>query len=139
MKHLRLGSLVLATLGLVDSLYLTWIKLTNNTAICLPGLGNCDVVNNSRFSEIGGIPIAALGAAAYFSLLFLILAEKRDLPLAEYYPYGVFGITLSGTIYSAYLTYLEIAIIKAICPFCLLSAIIMASLFIIAIVRLSQD
>lgn len=139
MERLRLSSLILATLGLVDSFYLTWIKLTNNTAICLPGLGNCDVVNNSRFSEIGRIPIAALGVAAYLCLILLILAEKQNLPLAEYYPYGVFGIALSGTIYSGYLTYLEIAIIKAICPFCLLSAILMASLLIIAIVRLSQE
>jgi uncharacterized membrane protein len=47
-----------------------------------------------------------------------------------------FGFTLAGTLYSIYLTYVEVAILRAICPFCVVSAVVMLALFIIAVYRL---
>ncbi|WP_299028361.1 vitamin K epoxide reductase family protein [uncultured Thermanaerothrix sp.] len=138
MKRLRLSILILGLIGLIDSLYLTWIKISHTEALCLPGFGNCDIVNNSRYSEIMGIPIALLGALAYLTILGLLFVEQRMPHWQENTSLILFGVTLAGTGYSAYLTYLEFAIIKAICPFCLLSAIVMGLLFVIAIVRLAK-
>ncbi|WP_322806545.1 vitamin K epoxide reductase family protein [Thermanaerothrix sp.] len=136
MKRSSLFILVLALIGLIDSLYLTWIKISHTEALCLPGIGNCDIVNNSRYAEIMGIPVAALGASAYLTILLVLGIGWRHPSAKEFANLALFGLTLAGTGYSGYLTYLEFAIIKAICPFCLLSAIVMGLLFIIATARL---
>jgi|YelNatPaOPRAMG01_1025707.scaffolds.fasta_scaffold01942_12 uncharacterized membrane protein len=132
----RFGVVVAAVIGLVDSVYLTWIKFTHNEASCLVGIGNCEAVNTSRYAEIGGIPIALLGALAYLILLVLVLLEVRKAISAENSSTLIFGIGLAGFLYSLYLTYLELMVIKAICPFCILSAVAMTAIFILAVVRL---
>ncbi|MEJ2149476.1 MAG: vitamin K epoxide reductase family protein, partial [Chloroflexota bacterium] len=53
-------------------------------------------------------------------------------------PMLAFGLTLVGTLYSAYLTYLELFVIFAICPYCVTSAVIMVALFGLALYRLLQ-
>ena len=137
-KNIRLISIVLACIGLVDSLYLLWVKVTNRYALCGP-IGDCESVNSSRYSEIGGVPIALLGAGAYVVLILLLILESRGGFWKEYAPYLVLGITIVGTIYSIYLTYLEIAVIHAICPYCVVSAVVIFLLFGLSIVRLIVD
>ena len=136
-SKLRLVSIIAAVLGLLDSLYLSWIKFSNKTSICA-GIGECEIVNTSRYSEIGGIPIAVLGAGAYLFIIFLLVLETRSKDWAENSPLYVFGASLVGVLYSAFLTYVEIAILHAICPFCVISAILILIIFIISILRLRQ-
>jgi uncharacterized membrane protein len=137
--RLRVATVVVASIGLVDSAYLTWIKLTHNEASCIKGIGDCQTVNTSPYSEIHGVPIALLGGLAYLALLALVLFEAGGVIHPENTRLGIFGIALTGSLYSAYLTYLEIAVIRAICPFCVLSAISMVTIFVLAIVRLSRS
>lgn len=135
---LRITSAVLAVIGLIVSAYLTWAKLTHTPVIC-GGSSECQTVNDSPFAEIGGIPISLLGMGAYIVILGLLYLESRGDFWAENSKLILFGITLIGVLYSAYLTYLEVAVIYAICPYCVISAVVMLFLFIIAIVRLVQD
>ena len=130
---------ITAAVGLIDSIYLIIIKFANNQALCLKGVGDCWSVNNSRYSEINGIPIAFLGALAYLIILLLILNENKFDILKRNNPFILLGLTIIGFIYSIYLTYLEIAVIKAICPFCVVSAIGMTILFITSIIRLLNN
>ncbi len=51
----------------------------------------------------------------------------------------LFGITLVGVLYSAYLTYVELAILHAVCPYCVVSAIVMVILFVAMLIRLKED
>ncbi|OGO34288.1 MAG: hypothetical protein A2Z16_12700 [Chloroflexi bacterium RBG_16_54_18] len=132
---LHLSSIFLAIIGLLDSLYLYWVKITNAYALCGP-IGDCESVNSSRFAEIAGIPIALLGAGSYLTILGLLLLERRRYFWAEYVPLMVFGLSLVGVMYSAYLTYVEVAILKAICPYCVISAIVLVILLALATVRL---
>jgi uncharacterized membrane protein len=134
----RVACMILSLLGMVDSLYLTYVKLSQNQTLCIKGLGDCWSVNTSRYSEVFGIPVAILGAATYAILLLVLFFESRIKILTQTSSYLLFGVSLFGTIYSFYLTYLELAVIKAICPFCVASAVIMTLLFIFAIVRLFQ-
>jgi len=134
---LRKTAIVLSVIGLVDSSYLTWIKLGNKEIMCAD-VGGCDVVNSSRYSEIGGIPIALIGAVAYIVILMFLLIENRSDFLQENSTLYVFGLSLVGTLYSGYLTYLEIAVINAVCPYCVLSAVMMLVIFILSIFRLRQ-
>jgi uncharacterized membrane protein len=131
-------SIVLALIGLADSIYLTYIKLANATASCA-GIGDCESVNSSKYAEIAGIPIALLGAGAFAAIIILLLIEKRSEFWRDTAPMVVFGISLTGVLYSAYLTYVEIAILHAICPYCVLSALVLVALLVISVVRLLKD
>jgi uncharacterized membrane protein len=128
--------IVASFLGFLDAIYLTIEKLTQNKAMCLPGLGDCWTVSNSEYSQIFGIPVAVFGIAAYLVILFLIRSETSNPNWVDFILQATFGIALSGTIYSIYLTYLEIAVIKAVCPFCVISAIVMVIIFICTLLRL---
>ncbi|TAK10876.1 MAG: vitamin K epoxide reductase family protein [Anaerolineae bacterium] len=129
---------VLAGIGLLDSLYLAYYKLGNNPVLCT-GIGGCDVVNSSPYAVVWGIPIAVLGAGAYLVLILLLALEERSDFVMDYGRMLTLGITLAGTLYSAYLTYIEVAVLKAICPFCVVSAIAMVLLLGVAIWRYRQD
>jgi len=111
-NKIRIASMVLACIGLLDSLYLTWVKVSNRLAFCGP-LGDCESVNSSQYSEIGGIPIAIFGAGAYVFIILILVLEARSSVWKEYGRYLLLGISLVGTLYSIYLTYLEIAVIHA--------------------------
>lgn len=135
-KTLAITSIIASFMGLIDSVYLTVLKVTENKQMCVQGAGDCWSVNTSPYSEVFGIPVALLGAIAYIVLIAIFFMENRAALLQQYGPYLVFGITLTGTLFSAYLTYVEIAVIRAVCLFCVVSALIMLVLFVIAILRL---
>lgn len=136
MKHWRRVAWLTALVGVLDSIYLTVLKFSNNKSLCIQGVGDCWSVNTSIYSEIWGIPIALLGLVAYAAILLLLWAEQRSHLIQQYADFIFFGVTLIGVIYSTYLTYLEIAVIKAICPFCVVSAVAMLILFIYSVKRL---
>jgi len=128
---------IIGLIGVANGIYLSVLKLTNNSSMCIKGLGDCWTVNTSKYSEIFGVPIAILGTLAYLALLALVILENKG---NEFWKtnaiYFFFGFTLIGAGYSAYLTYLEADVIRAWCPFCVVSAIGMWILFITTIVRL---
>jgi len=126
-------------IGLADSLYLTILKTTNNQTMCIKGLGDCWSVNMSSYSEVFGIPVAFLGALAYSLLLILFIPGLLPRISVVLKDQMAFGVSFSGFIYSIYLTYLEIAVIKAVCPFCVVSAVMMTVLFISTLLRLVQN
>jgi uncharacterized membrane protein len=128
--------LAFSLIGLATAIYLTIQKLTESRTMCLKGIGDCWTVNTSPYSEILGIPIAVLGAGAYLSLLVLYWLDQRSSFWTDNALFIMFGITLAGVIYSGYLTYVELAIIKALCPFCVVSAVSMVVLFIVTTTRL---
>jgi uncharacterized membrane protein len=136
--RLRCLSIVMASVGLGISLYLGLLKITNSTAVCR-GVGDCETVMLSRYAEIWGIPIAFLGVLGYSMIAALLLYEHRIPHDVEGIRLVVFGLALIGSLYSAYLTYIEMAILQAICPYCLVSAIAMGAILIMSILRLHDD
>jgi uncharacterized membrane protein len=132
---LKLASILIAMVGLADAIYLSWSKLTQKQVFCGTS-SQCETVNNSPYSEIGGVPIALLGLGAYLLILFLLYLENRGGFWRENSPLILFGITLVGVLYSAYLTYIEVAVLRAICPYCVVSAVAMTALFGVTLIRL---
>ena len=130
-------SIILAGIGLIDAIYLSWIKLTNTNAYC-GTFGDCKLVQSSPYAEIGGIPIAILGACGFLLILVFLFLENRTGKWSEISLYIVFSFSLAGTLYSGYLTYLEIAVIHAICPYCVVSAITLVLLFLLSVSRLAN-
>jgi uncharacterized membrane protein len=131
-------ALILSLLGLIDAIYLALIKFLNKPEMCLEGVGDCWSVNISPYSSIYGIPVSILGAMAYIVLIAILILEPK---LPSYKSLLIkfgFGITTAGFLFSLYLTYLEFFVIHAVCPFCVVSAILMTILFIIYILRLRE-
>lgn len=136
-EPLWLASVLLALAGAVDSAYLAFLKFTGTVAAC-SDIGDCEAVNNSKYAEIGGIPLALLGLLGYLAILAFLILETQFPSWRESLHLGVFGFTLAGTIYSVYLTYIEIFVLHAVCPYCVVSAVVMLLLFVISIVRLRR-
>ena len=105
--------------------------------MCL-GNGDCSTVNSSRFSVIYGIPVSLLGMIAYLAIFILLALELRKILTRENSNLLVFGLSLVGVLFSAYLTYIELYVIHAVCPFCVVSAVVITVIFLISIIRLAR-
>jgi uncharacterized membrane protein len=122
----RFVLLALAVLGVLISAYLTWTHFAGLTPVCTGSGEGCETVQSSRYASILGIPVALLGLIAYGGLIFsTVLWRETGIYLG-------FLISLVGTLFSGYLTYLEIFVIGALCQWCLVSAAIMVAALICA-------
>jgi len=129
----------LTVIGLLDSIYMTIYKLTDNEGMCL-GSGDCSVVNASRYAEVNGIPVAFIGVLGYAAILAALYFGTRGRGfLQENASLLVFGLSLTGFIFTLWLIYVEFALIKAFCPFCLVSQAAMTLIFILATIRLVRQ
>jgi len=137
-KRLKQIITALAIIGLLVSIYMTIYKLTDNEAMCI-GSGGCSVVNSSRYSEVNGIPVAVLGILGYAAILALLFLEQRPGFFQENGTMMLFGVTLTGFLFTLYLIYVEVALIKAYCPFCLTSQAVMTLIFILSVIRLVRQ
>jgi len=137
-KWLHRILLALTVLGLAVSIYMTIYKLTSNDSMCL-GSGDCHTVNTSRYSEVYGIPVAAIGAAGYLTILAVLLLEGQNKFLQHNGSMALFGLALTGFLFTVYLIYVEIALIHALCPFCITSQVVMTAIFILSIIRLTRQ
>jgi uncharacterized membrane protein len=136
--RLRQITIALAVLGLLVATYMTIYKLTDNNAMCI-GSGGCSVVNASRYSEVNGIPVALIGMGGYAAILALLFLELRPGFFQENGTMVLFGTSLVGFLFTLYLIFVEIVLIKAYCPFCLTSQAVMTIIFILSVIRLIRQ
>lgn len=127
----------LSIIGSLDAAYLTYVKVVED-GVCAVS-GGCQIVNTSQYASLWGIPIAAIGGGAYLVMLAVLLLEERNDFFALNGNLIVFGLSLVGVLYSVYLTYLEIYVIRAICPFCVISAVVLLAMLVVSILRLRND
>ena len=94
------------------------------------GSGDCGTVQSSKYAKVGPLPVSGIGLAGYVALLGLSLAGLQDrLSRSRLIALLLFGGALFGVLFSGYLTYLEAAVIKAWCRYCVISAIIITIVF----------
>jgi uncharacterized membrane protein len=127
-RRLRLVIGVLCLIGIGVSGYLTYTHYAGLKVLCLSS-GGCETVQTSVYSKLDGIPVAVLGLAGYIGILFSLFI-RNELGRA-----AGFGLALVGFLFSMYLTYRELFTIKAICQWCVSSAVIMTLLTIITAIR----
>ncbi len=137
-KWLYRSSIALGILGLLVSIYMTIFKLTDNASMCL-GNGGCSVVNSSSYAEVSGVPVAVIGVGGYLAILAVLFMENRGKFFAQNSTMIVFGLSLVGFLFTLYLIYVELALIHALCPFCVTSQITMTILFILSVIRLVRQ
>lgn len=137
-KWLYRASIALVIIGIAVSIYMTIYKISGNDGMCL-GSGDCSTVNASRFSEVNGIPVAVFGIVGYAAILFVHIFETRNEFFRKNGTLLIFGMALTGFLFTLWLVYVELALLNAICPFCVTSQVAMTIIFIIAVVRLFQN
>lgn len=122
-------SALLALVGLADSIYLTVQHITGESLRCTL-ISGCSEVLSSPYAQVGPIPLAALGAAAYFTAFSLaILAAfgyRFTIPLLRMLVALMFLVTL-------WLLYLQAFVIRHFCQYCLLSAAVTTLLSLIVL------
>jgi len=119
----------LIVVGFVVAAYLSYIEVTQTAAVCGP-VGDCNTVNQSRYAILFGVlPVGVLGLMGYVVVLALwALGGFGPEGLRDSATLGAWGAVLSGTLFSAYLTFLEPFVIGATCAWCLTSAVVMTLL-----------
>ena len=126
---LRRATAVLALAGIGIAGYLTWVHYNGLDPVCVGGGGGCEKVQASRWAELAGVPVAVLGLAGYVAILAsLALPEEIGASVAAF-------ISLVGFGFSAWLTYVELVKIDAICQWCVASAVVMTALALVSVAR----
>ena len=110
----------LALVGLADSIYLTVQHITGQSVRCTIVSG-CSEVLSSQYASIKGIPLALIGAVAYFTVFSLATLAAFGYPLV-----GKLLVILMGLMFltTLWLIYLQAFVIGQFCQFCLLSALV---------------
>ncbi len=128
----RAAAAVVAAIGTLVSAYLTWVHYSGNLALCI-GVGGCEAVQTSRFSIVGTIPVALIGLGVFVAILAVAGVRLRgDAP--AWTDTALFGLSLAATLYVAYLTYVELFVLGAVCPWCVTVAVCAA--LVLALVSL---
>jgi uncharacterized membrane protein len=131
-RRLRIAILVLSVIGIGVAGYLTYVHYAGLKVLCLSS-GGCETVQASSFAKLDGVPVAVLGLAGYIGILGS-LAIRTELGRV-----AGFAIALIGFGFSMYLTYRELFTIKAICQWCVSSAVLMTVLAILTAIRAVRD
>lgn len=103
------------------------------------GTGECATVQSSRYAWVGPVPVSAIGLAGYLALFVLSIAGLRG-PFASSRAtaFLLFGGALFGVLFSAYLTYIEAAVLRAWCRYCVASAVLITIVFLATLPELKR-
>ena len=133
--HGRWGAAItaLALVGLGIAAYLLTVRLLGGAPACGP-IHGCDTVAASEYATVLGLPVALFGVGFSAVLVGACIgwwrgAEKRALYIA-------YGLGLAGVFAVAYLTYLELFVIEAICIWCVTYGVTIVAGWILAILAL---
>jgi uncharacterized membrane protein len=125
---LYIAMALVALAGLADAIYLTVQHLTGQSVKCTV-ISGCSEVLSSPYSSFNGIPLALIGAAAYFAVFSLATLAAFSYPLV-----GKLLLILVGLMFltTLWLIYLQAVVIGHFCQFCLLSALVTIVLTVLA-------
>jgi uncharacterized membrane protein len=125
---LRRLTAAFAVVGAGIATYLLVVRYTHTTISCTSG--GCETVQSSRYAKLAGIPVALLGLLLYVAVLGLALSA------ASWAHAGVLALALAGVAFSAYLLYAQLALIHAICDWCLANDGIVTAVALVSLLRL---
>ncbi|HMQ54309.1 MAG TPA: vitamin K epoxide reductase family protein [Anaerolineae bacterium] len=130
---------LLAVLGLGVAAYLAYVEVNQVTAVCGP-VGDCNRVQASPYAQLLGVPVAGWGILSYVIIIGLWIGQRvAGAERANFMVLALVGLTLLGTIFSIYLTVLELVVIRAVCLWCLSSAAITAALLVLVVAPLGHS
>jgi uncharacterized membrane protein len=122
----------LALAGIFISLYLTLYKIGVIGELSC-SIGSCETVNTSRWATFLGLPVAAWGLIFYVDVFIIALVGTMErFDTSTVIPGILLLESSAGVLFSAWLTYLELAVIHAICIWCVTSAVIVTLIFLVS-------
>jgi uncharacterized membrane protein len=128
MRSLRAVSAAVALAGLAIAAYLTAVRVAGGSPACAIAHG-CEVVQQSRYAELAGVPIAVLGLGGYAAILASLTRDGEAARTATAF------LSLAGFGFSAWLTWVEVAELEAVCSWCVASAACMTALAGLSVAR----
>jgi uncharacterized membrane protein len=126
--RLRIAIGSLALVGVALASYLLYVRWAGATLACTTG--GCETVQASSYSKLLGVPVALLGLVAYVTI-FATSLSRTDLART-----AAVSVALSGVAFAAYLIYVQLAVIDAVCEWCLTSDVVMAVLAALTLLRI---
>lgn len=121
-------------IGLADAIYLTVEHLSGRSVRCT--LSGCSEVLSSPYASVRGIPLAAIGALAYFTVFSLATLAAFGYRIAGKLLTFIVGAMFLTTLW---LLYLQAFVIGHFCQFCLLSALVTTTLTVLVLAALYQN
>ncbi len=130
MRKLYVVAALLSLIGLADALYLTVEHVTGQSVRCTI-ISGCSEVLSSPYAVVAGVPLAMIGAAAYFTVFSLATLAAFNYRIA-----GTLLTVLVTTMFlvSLWLIYLQAFVIREFCQYCLLSAAITLALLVVMVI-----
>ena len=127
---------LLAVVGILIATYLTLYKV-GVIGVLSCSVGSCETVNTSKWSVFLGVPVSAWGLAAYAALLVLAIAGSSE-AREESVTISKLLVALAAwsVLFSAWLTYLELFVIHAICIWCVTSAVLWVLILAVSVADL---
>lgn len=120
---------LLALPGIGVAAYLTYSHWADRPTVCA-GVGECELVQTSEYSDIAGVPVALLGLIYFVAMALLALARvnriERMPDALEWAQPVALSMALAATAFVAYLTYVELFVLEAICVWCVVLAALTA-------------
>jgi uncharacterized membrane protein len=134
----RMTAALLSLTGLFISAYLYLYKIGKIGSLAC-GTGGCETVQWSPWSRVAGIEVSLVGLLGYAALLVLCLAALQPSMVHRRQPALLLAV-LSGiaVLFTAYLTYLELFVIHAICRWCVASGVVIVGIFILSLLDLRR-
>jgi uncharacterized membrane protein len=120
---------VLAVAGALVAGYLTYVKFTDSDTVC--PIGRCEAVQHSAYASLVGVPVSLLGLLTYVVILALWWWGRRSQGRAAILLLA--AVSVFGTAFSAYLTFLEPFVIQAVCMWCLASAVLISVIMVLSV------
>ena len=128
--RLRAAIGLVALAGAAVAAYLVYARYTHTPIACTTG--GCETVQHSKYARLAGVPVAVLGLAAYLAIFATALSVRVEAAAV-----GA-AIALGGLAFAIYLIVIQVAVIDAICQWCLASDAILAVLALLSLERLRR-
>jgi uncharacterized membrane protein len=138
MRH-RQAIALLALVGLFVALYL-WLHALGFGGPIKCGTGSCETVQTSPWAIFLGLPVALYGVVGYLALLIVALLSLRPSALVQNgWNLLLLMLATIGLLFTAYLTYVELFLIHAICRWCVGSALIIMAIWVVAVLAAKRE
>jgi len=129
----RMTAALLSLAGLFVSAYLYLYKIGRIGSLAC-GTGGCETVQLSPWSRFAGVEVSLIGLIGYAGLLVVSLVALQPAWARRRGPATVIAALAGvGVLFTAYLTFLELFVIHAICRWCIGSAVIILAIFVLAL------
>ena len=128
-RTIRIAIGALALVGAAIAGYLTYTHYAQAQIFC--ATGGCETVQSSRYAAVLGVPVAVLGVSAYLAILATAVGRGEPACVA-----GA-SLALASFGFSWYLVYVQLAVIGAVCQWCLASDVVTTAITALALVRLA--